>query len=153
MKSSKNRPPTSAFLFEEGLITELIRDILGEPNALPLLQFTLLKLWENRQRNRVTWAAYEELGGGRQALANNANACYTNLSPPDREIARQVLLATIHPGPGLEIARQRVRRVTLYHIDESAERLNSVLDRLINARLIRLIRGDTPDDDQIESDP
>lgn len=136
--------------FEEGLITELIRDILGEPNALPLLQFTLLKLWENRQRNRVTWAAYEELGGGRQALANNANACYTNLSPPDREIARQVLLATIHAGPGLEIARQRVRRVTLYHIDESAERLNSVLDRLINARLIRLIRGDTPDDDQIE---
>lgn len=136
--------------FEEGLITELIRDILGEPNALPLLQFTLLKLWEMRDHNRVTWTAYEQLGGGRQALANSANACYTQLAPQDREIARQILLATIYPGPGLEIARQRVRRITLYHINESSERLNSVLDRLISARLIRLTRGDTPDDDQIE---
>src|SRR5690349_16684284 len=31
--------------FEEGVVDVLIRDILGEPAALPLLQFTLLKLW------------------------------------------------------------------------------------------------------------
>ena len=136
--------------FEDGLIADLIRDFLGEPNALPLLQFTLLKLWENRDRNRVTWKAYEELGGGRQTIANSANACYTQLSPQDRSIARQILLATIRPGPGLEVTRQRVRRISLYELNESTERLNSVLDRLIGARLIRLIQGETTDDDQIE---
>ena len=136
--------------FEDGLIAELIRDFLGEPNALPLLQFTLLKLWENRDRNRVTWAAYEELGGGRQAIANSANACYTQMVPQDRTIARQILLATIRPGPGLEVTRQRVRRISLYELNESTERLNSVLDRLIGARLIRLIQGETADDDQVE---
>lgn len=136
--------------FEDGLVAELIRDFLGEPNALPLLQFTLLKLWENRERNRVTWAAYEQLGGGRQALANSANACYTKMSPQDRAIAQKILLATIRPGPGLEVTRQRVRRVSLYELNESTERLNSVLDRLISARLIRLIQGETADDDQIE---
>ena len=136
--------------FEDGLVAELIRDFLGEPNALPLLQFTLLKLWENRDRNRVTWAAYEALGGGRQAIANSANACYTRMTPPDRIIARQIMLATIRPGPGLEVTRQRVRRVSLYELNKSTERLNSVLDRLIGARLIRLIQGETADDDQIE---
>ena len=136
--------------FEDGLIAELIRDFLGEPNALPLLQFTLLKLWENRERNRVTWNAYEKLGGGRQAIANSADACYIQFSPEDKEIARQILLATIRPGPGLEVTRQRVRRISLYELNESTERLNSVMDRLINARLIRLIQGETADDDQIE---
>ncbi|MBE2221012.1 MAG: NACHT domain-containing protein [Anaerolineae bacterium] len=136
--------------FEDGLVAELIRDFLGEPNALPLLQFTLLKLWENRDRNRVTWAAYEKLGGGRQAIANSANACYTQMAPPDRAIARQIMLATIRPGPGLEVTRQRVRRVSLYELNKSTEQLNSVLDRLIGARLIRLIQGETADDDQIE---
>ena len=145
------KPAAQAGLrFEDGLVIELIRDFLGEPNALPLLQFTLLKLWENRERNRVTLAAYEELGGGRQAIANSANACYIQLSLQDREIARQILLATIRPGPGLEVTRQRVRRISLYQLNDSTERLNSVLDRLISARLLRLIQGESPDDDQLE---
>lgn len=59
--------------FEEGVVDALLQDILGEPAALPLLQFTLLKLWENRERNRVTWEACRRLGGGRQALARSAD--------------------------------------------------------------------------------
>ncbi|MCP4515556.1 MAG: ATP-binding protein, partial [Delftia sp.] len=58
--------------FEAGVVDALVQDILGEPAALPLLQFTLLKLWEARQRNLVTWEAYRRLGGGRQALASSA---------------------------------------------------------------------------------
>ena len=53
--------------FEAGIIEALLQDILGEPAALPLLQFTLLKLWDNRQRNRVTWDAYRRVGSGRGA--------------------------------------------------------------------------------------
>ncbi len=44
--------------FESGLIDQLLQDVLGEPAALPLLQFTLLKLWEARDHNRITWEAY-----------------------------------------------------------------------------------------------
>ena len=43
--------------FENGVTAKLLRDILGEPAGLPLLQFTLLKLWENREGNRVTLVA------------------------------------------------------------------------------------------------
>src|SRR5207249_2250262 len=41
--------------FEEGLIDSLLNDLLGEPAPLLLLQFTLLGLWDNRSRNRITW--------------------------------------------------------------------------------------------------
>jgi hypothetical protein len=43
--------------FEEGVVDALLNDTLGELASLPLLQFTLLKLWENRERNRITGAA------------------------------------------------------------------------------------------------
>jgi hypothetical protein len=59
--------------FEDGVVDQLIGEMLGEPAALPLLQFTLLKLWERRQRNRVTREAYTQVGGGRLALARSAD--------------------------------------------------------------------------------
>ncbi|MCZ7671266.1 MAG: hypothetical protein M5U34_31105 [Chloroflexi bacterium] len=36
--------------FDDELIDAIIREILGEPAALPLLQFALLKLWDNREK-------------------------------------------------------------------------------------------------------
>jgi WD40 repeat protein/energy-coupling factor transporter ATP-binding protein EcfA2 len=136
--------------FADGLVTELIRDVLGEPNALPLLQFTLRQLWETRDRNRVTWAAYHKLGSGRQALANTADAFYNQLSSEDRETARRILLTAVRPGPGLEITRQRVRRTALTQLNDPPETIDRVLHALVQARLITLLPGDTPDDDQLD---
>jgi hypothetical protein len=70
--------------FEEGVVDALLKDTLGEPAALPLLQFTLLKLWERRERNRVTWEAYKKLGGGRQTLARSADDFYNRLIPKNK---------------------------------------------------------------------
>jgi WD40 repeat protein/energy-coupling factor transporter ATP-binding protein EcfA2 len=136
--------------FAEGLVAELIRDVLGEPNALPLLQFTLLKLWENRDRNRVTWEAYTRLGSGREALANSADAFFNQLSPDERTTAQRILLTAVRPGPGLEITRQRVRRTALYQLPDSPEQIDSVLQSLYNARLIYLLKGENLEDDQID---
>ena len=51
-------------LFDEGVVDDLVDDIVGDVAALPLLQFTLLQLWDKRDRNRVTRRAYDEIGGG-----------------------------------------------------------------------------------------
>ena len=136
--------------FEEGLIDNLLNDILGEPAALPLLQFTLLKLWENRDRNRITWEDYRRLGGGRQALANSADEFYNNLIPEDQVTARRILLRLVRPGEGMEVTSQRMRRVDLYTKSDAADRIDRVLEKFIDARLLRLTRGPTPYDDQIE---
>jgi hypothetical protein len=136
--------------FEEGIIDSLLNDILGEPAALPLLQFTLLKLWDTRDRNRITWEDYRKLGGGRQALANSADEFYNNLIPEEQVTARRILLRLVSPGEGLEVTSQRMRRVDLYSRSDAVDRIDRVLAKFIDARLLRLTRGRTAFDDQIE---
>lgn len=136
--------------FEEGVVEALLRDILGEPAALPLLQFTLLKLWEHRQRNQVTWAAYQQLGGGRLALEHSADEFYNQLIPEEQTSVKRILLRMVRPGAGLEVTSNRIRRETLYYAGEASDRVNRVLEKLIQVRLVRLTKGESPADDQVE---
>jgi WD40 repeat protein/energy-coupling factor transporter ATP-binding protein EcfA2 len=136
--------------FEEGLIDALLHDILGEPAALPLLQFTLLKLWEHRDHDRVTWDAYRRLGGGRLALARSADEFFDGLIPEEQVTARRILLRMVRPGEGLEVTSSRVRVATLYLIGEARDRVERVLDKLVRSRLVRLSEGETPANDQVE---
>lgn len=136
--------------FEAGVVDALLRDILGEPAALPLLQFTLLKLWESRERNRVTWEAYRRLGGGRQALATSADEFYRNLIQEEQDTAKRILMRLVRPGEGLEFTSNRVRREVLFHKAEARDRVERVLDKFIRARLLRLTQGETEADDQVE---
>lgn len=136
--------------FEDGLVDELIHEILGEPAALPLLQFTLLKLWEKRDRSRVTWAAYRQLGGGRQALANTANALFDSLSPAEQVTARQILLHIVHPDENLKITRTRILQEDLYHIKQPPPQIDAVLEKFLEARLLRLTKGTQPGEARIE---
>jgi hypothetical protein len=136
--------------FEPQIVDSLINDILGEPAALPLLQFTLLKLWESRARNRVTWDAYKRLGGGRIALARSADAFYNALSPEQQRTMRRILLRMVRPADGLEFTSSRVRRAQLFQGGEAAYRIEEVLDKLVRARLVRLTEADTAADAQVE---
>jgi WD40 repeat protein len=151
LRESIDAPAASIGLkFEEGVIDALLNDILGEPAALPLLQFTLLKLWEKRERNRVTWEAYKKLGGGRQALARSADEFYNQLIPEEQVTMRRILLKMVRPGDGLEVTSNRVPLASLYQKAEANDRIKRVLDKLIQARLIRVSEGDRSTDDQVE---
>ncbi len=136
--------------FEDGLVDALVREIVGEPAALPLLQFTLLQLWDNRERNRVTWETYRRLGGVMQALANTANHLYDNLLPEEQVTAKRILLRIVRPSSGLEFTRSRIQRRVFYQSGEAQDRIDRVLDKLIQSRLVRLTEGATSSDDQIE---
>lgn len=71
---------------------------------MPLLEFTLLKLWEHRQHNYITWEAFQRLGGGRLALANSADAFYQSLIPEEQMTARRILLRMVRASDGLDMA-------------------------------------------------
>ena len=136
--------------FEEGVVDALLGDILGEPAALPLLQFSLLKLWDGRQRNRVTWEVYHEMGGGRQALANSADRFYKSLIPEEQVTVRRIFSRIVRPGTGLEVTSNRIRRESLYAEGEAPDRIDRVLDKLVAERLVRLTEGRARADDQVE---
>ncbi|MFE1455473.1 trypsin-like peptidase domain-containing protein [Streptomyces sp. NPDC058735] len=63
---------------EPGLAELLLRDAReaqdahGEADALPLLEFTLARLWQRRTGGTLTHAAYQDLGGLSGALARHA---------------------------------------------------------------------------------
>jgi WD40 repeat protein/energy-coupling factor transporter ATP-binding protein EcfA2 len=136
--------------FEAGVVDQLIGDVLGEPAALPLLQFTLLKLWENRERNRVTWERYKHLGGGRLALSRSADAFYGGLIPEEQVTAKRILLKMVRPSEGLEVTSNRIPRQSVYQMGEAKDRVERVLDKLIQSRLVRLSAGEQSEDDQVE---
>ena len=137
--------------FEEGIVDNLISTILGERAGLPLLQFTLLKLWERRQRNRVTREVYREVGNPREALERSAEAFYNRLIPEEKETAKRILLRMVQPGEGREVTSNRIRRDEVFRAGEARDRVERVLDRLIGeARLVKLTEGETEADTQIE---
>jgi formylglycine-generating enzyme required for sulfatase activity len=136
--------------FEEGLVDALVREIIGEPAALPLLQFALLQLWDNRERNRVTWETYRRLGGVMQALAHTADTIYDNLIPEDQVTAKRILLRLVRPSEGLEFTRRRVPRSLIYQAGEAHDRVDRVLVKLIQSRLVRYTKGRTEEDEQLE---
>lgn len=136
--------------FEAGLVDALVREIIGEPAALPLLQFALLQLWDYRERNRVTWEAYRRLGGVMQALANTANNIFSSLIPEEQVTAKRILLRLVRPSEGLEFTRSRVTRQSLYKSGEAHDRIDRVLEKLIHSRLLRSTKGGNEDDEQIE---
>lgn len=136
--------------FEDGVVDALLHDILGEPAGLPLLQFTLLKLWESRERNRVTWEAYRRLGGGRLALARSADDFYNSLIPQEQVTARRILLRMVRTSERLEVTSSRIQRKELHRAGEDPGRVNRVLDKLVDARLVRLTPGETREEDQFE---
>jgi WD40 repeat protein len=124
--------------FERGVVEGLIEDIIGAPTALPLLQFTLLRLWEKRKRNRVTLQAYKDLHGGLRALEHTADEFYKSLPHEEQVAAKLILLRLVQPGEGREVTRNRIRREELYKIELPKERVEEVLEKLVKARLARL---------------
>jgi hypothetical protein len=51
-----------------------------EPENLPLLEFALTRLWDKQQNRELTHAAYSEIGGVKQALADHAETIYSRLT-------------------------------------------------------------------------
>ena len=138
-------------IFDQGLVDRLVDDVLGEPAALPLLQFTLFKLWQNKQRNRVTWEVYNRLGGGRKALENSAEVFYNSLLKELQDALREILLQLVRIDERLEVYSRRVRRKSLFEsVSYAPPRIEYVLKIVVKEKLVRLTKGATPEDDQVE---
>ncbi|MDZ4719264.1 MAG: hypothetical protein SH847_12490 [Roseiflexaceae bacterium] len=74
--------------FEPGLDDALVEQTLGQPGALPLLEYTLLELWKDRRPDGLlTWDTFQQLGGVKGGLARRA----------DDTLAQQSTNASLHP--------------------------------------------------------
>ena len=119
---------------ERELAGALVRDVSGEPGALPLLSTALVELWSERDGATLTIDAYERSGGVRGAVARMAEAAYDELDAALRPACRALLLRMVSEEPGVGVVR---RRVPLSELElDTREDTRAVLAALTDRRLV-----------------
>ncbi|MGW2329870.1 nSTAND1 domain-containing NTPase [Streptomyces sp. NPDC001700] len=147
------RPAAADGLIVERSLTErLLDEVEGAPGGLPMMSHALLETWRHRSGRALTETAYEAAGGLRGAVVRTAEQVYGELTAPQAEVARRILLRLVAPGGGsplLERSRELgggtpdTRRPT----DRSELDFGGVadtrvvLERLVRARLITFDDG------------
>ena len=126
---------------EPGLIDLVLRDVAGEPGALPLMSHALRETWERRDGRTLTVDAYHESGGVSSAVAQTADAVADGTPEPDRPLLRNVFLRLTEIGDDVEDTRRRVRIEELIPQGTSGEAVRTLLERLAEARLVTLDEG------------
>ncbi|MFJ8027855.1 trypsin-like peptidase domain-containing protein, partial [Streptomyces sp. NPDC096311] len=124
--------------FEDGLAGLIRDDFQGRPGELPLLEFTLTRLWELQRGRMLTLKAYRNLGGVAATLAGHAEDCYAAL-PRDQQEAAQRIFTELVQADRPDVARQ-VHRADLRVADWST------VERLGDARLLAISTMQNSDD-------
>jgi hypothetical protein len=137
---------------ETALVERLLADAADEPGVLPLIQETLVLLWERLERRYLPLAAYAALimprsayGGpgplptGLQvALARRADAALATLNPEQQDLARRIFLRLIQFGEGRADSRRQQPLAALRTAGDEAAIFDAVLEHLAAQRLITL---------------
>ncbi len=105
--------------FEEGVVAAILDDVHDQPGTLPLLQYALTELFEERQDRLMTQAAYRAVGGVLGALGQRAEDLFASFDGASKGAARQLFLRLVTLGEGVEDTRRRVRLSELVALQTS----------------------------------
>jgi DNA-binding SARP family transcriptional activator len=123
---------------EPGLVDLLVREVEGEPAALPMLSHVLRETWERREGPTLTVEGYRATGGIRDAVSKSAEALYDGMDVDQRHQLRNLLLRLVTPTEDGDPVRARVPRAKV-----AANAAHVLLvEQLVDARLVS-IDGET----------
>ena len=125
---------------EHELIAQIINDMRGEPDALPLMQFALKDLFDAKQAEggvvALTLKDYLGHGGIHKSLERHADATFAKLNEHEQELTRSIFSGLIEIGRG----RQDTKRTALFDelvpANTKAEDVEAIVQKLADARLI-----------------
>lgn len=123
---------------EPGVVAAIASDMSGQPGGLPLMQYALTELFDQRTGSTIAADAYHDLGGVAGALARRAESIYEALTPDERDGAREAFLRLVTLGDGSADTRRRalVSEVTA----AAGTPVTSVIDEFARHRLITFDR-------------
>jgi len=136
--------------FEPGLVDTILDDVESQPGALPLLEHALLELWMLRRGRLLTLKSYRDSGGVTGAIAKRANAIYESLDLERQSIVRRIMLRLTQPGEGTEDTRRRATFSELITHSDEAEKVESVVRTMADARLLMTDRGEDGRDQTVD---
>ena len=135
---------------ESGLVSAILRDLGDQPGTLPMLQYALTELFDQREGNVITKHGYQTIGGVLGALGRRAEEVFKSLHENDQAIARHLFLRLVTLGEGVEDTRRRVLLMELDQLsvkNEAAVSASKVLEMFSKSRLL------TFDNDPITRSP
>ncbi len=126
---------------EAGLVDRLLSDAADEPGVLPLIQETLVLLWDRMPHRLLSLRQYDELGGDERnalgvAIATRADATLASLDAAQQAIARRVLLRLVQFGEGRADTRRQQSRDALRVPGDDPQQFDTVLKTLVDNRLL-----------------
>jgi hypothetical protein len=142
LREAIKRPAAEVGVYlEAGLLERPLADAADEPGVLPLVQETMVRLWEEMERRLLPYAAYERLGqGGRNglavAMATKADATLAELTEAQQRVARRVLLRLVQFGEGRADTRRQQPLEELRSAGDEPAEFERVLEHLTRNRLL-----------------
>jgi WD40 repeat protein len=139
---------------EPALVERLVADAAGEPGILPLIQETLVLLWQRLERRFLPLRAYEALVlpraayGGQEpghktgllvAIARRADQAIKDLKDdPEQQhaIARRIFLRLIQFGEGRADTRRQQSVESLGSVTDNPALFKQTLAHLVDCRLL-----------------
>ncbi|MEH2368864.1 nSTAND1 domain-containing NTPase [Nostoc sp.] len=121
---------------EPELVSQMIADVENSPGSLPLLQYTLTELWQQRTEERLTLTTYSKLGGVRGTLQTRATEVYESLSLEEQQATKQIFLELTQLGEGIEDTRRQILQQDLATSQHSEALINRVIQRLADEKLV-----------------
>jgi signal transduction histidine kinase len=130
------------YRLETGLLGAILQDVGQENGCLPLLQFALTELWEQRDRqtHKLTLAKYNDLDGVIGALNRHADQIYHSFTEQQQDWVKRIFLKLVRTGVQEKDTRQRQPKAKLLAITgdkpDDQEAISTVLDKLVDGRLL-----------------
>jgi WD40 repeat protein/energy-coupling factor transporter ATP-binding protein EcfA2 len=132
-----NPAENSGVYIEGKLVERLLIDAANEPGAMPLLQETMLLLWDKLERRFLPLNAYEKTGGLQTAIALSADAALANLETEEKQaIARRIFLRLIQFGEGRPDTRRQQLEENLQSVGDNLNVFRQTLDHIETHRLL-----------------
>ncbi|MBK4730817.1 caspase family protein [Oxynema sp. CENA135] len=121
---------------DAGLIKQMVEDVQGSPGSLPLLQYTLTELWDQKTVSRLTLSEYNRLEGIKGALKKQADEVFQEFSEAEQKVAKRIFLELTQLGEGTDDTRRRVLKNELITTEYTEELVDRAIEKLVKARLV-----------------
>lgn len=118
------------------LVSQLIADTISQPNALPLLQFAITELFEQRENNILTLQTYESMGRLQGSIIQRADSVFASLNKAEQAVAQKLFLQLVILSNANETVRRRIMVSDALLISASRDVVEHVINTFGDSRLL-----------------